>query len=220
MSAEVQPGHVTVPLRSRRVERVQFAQKIQHAVPAFGLVAGGFSALSAGAQGFEFALAVTGIGISALLAASLVSGVRALRRGGRGHAVAPPHHHGVDWIDISIAGVLFTEAAEKWRVHHHISGPIILTAVATLALGLFHGRVAARMERRLAVRLTDEHLFVGGPPWKRLRASWGDVKHIQLSEHEAVIRTHKGRSRRLDFKDLDNAGDVRAVLEQAQERLR
>jgi hypothetical protein len=41
-----------------------------------------------------------------------------------------------------------------------------------------------------------------------------------MSEHEAVIQTHKGRSRRIDFKDLDNAADVRAVLTQAQERLR
>ena len=127
MSAEVQPGHVTVPLRSRRLERVQFAQKIQHAVPAFGLVRG-------------------------------VRGVR-----------AKAHHHGVDWIDICIAGVLFTEAAEKWRVQLH--------------------------------------------------AAWCDVTHIHTSEHEAVIQTHKGRSRRLDFKDLENAADVRAVLEQAQERL-
>lgn len=40
-----------------------------------------------------------------------------------------------------------------------------------------------------------------------------------MTEHEAVIHTHKGRRRRLDFKDLENAADVRAALEKAQQRL-
>jgi hypothetical protein len=90
VSAEVQPGHVTVPLRSRRVERVQLAQKIQHAVPAFGLVAGGLGSLSAGANGFEFALAIFGIVISVLLAASFFTTARARRRGS--HGLAPSLH--------------------------------------------------------------------------------------------------------------------------------
>ena len=36
---------VTVPLRSRRAKRVQVVQKIQHAVPAFGLLIGGAESL-------------------------------------------------------------------------------------------------------------------------------------------------------------------------------
>lgn len=216
---EAQADLVTVPLRSRRLKRVQLVQKIQHAVPALGLLVGGAESLSAGAHGFELVLAVAGIAISGFLGVSIVRGLRAARRG----PTSAHHHdhqgHGVDWTDIWVAGVLFTEAAETWHVRHHIAGPVILTGVVTLGLGLFHGRMAARVERRRSLRLTGERLVVGGPPWKRLNARWGDITHINMTEHEAVIHTHKGRRRRIDFLDLENAADVRAALEQAQQRL-
>lgn len=86
-------------------------------------------------------------------------------------------------------------------------------------IGLLHGRLAARVERRRSLRLTGDRIIVGGPPWKKLNARWEDVKQIHMTEHEAVIHTHKGRRRRLDFKDLENAADVRAALEKAQQRL-
>jgi hypothetical protein len=212
--ADVAP--VTVPLRSRRLKRVQLVQKVQHAVPALGLLVGGAESLRVGAHGFELVLAVAGIGISGLLGASIIRSLRAARGG---HTSASHHGHGIDWTDIWVAGVLFTEAAETWHVRHHIARPVILSGVVTLVIGLLHGRLAARVERRRSLRLTDDHLIVGGKPFRKFTARWDEIKHIDMTEHEAVIHTHQGRRRRLNFLDLENAADVRAALEKAQQRL-
>ena len=62
-ATEAHANRVTVPLRSRRVKRVQLVQKLQHAVPAFGLLMAGVQSLTVGARGVELGLAVAGIGI-------------------------------------------------------------------------------------------------------------------------------------------------------------
>lgn len=218
-ATEAHANRVTVPLRSRRLKRVQLVQKLQHAVPAFGLLMAGVQSLTAGARGVELGLAVAGIAISGLLGASIIRGLRAVRRGRTSEPHQDHQGHGIDWTDICVAGVLFIEAAETWHVRHHIARPVILTGVITLGLGVFHGRMAARAERRRSLRLTDDHLIVGGKPFRKFTARWDEIKHIDMTEHEAVIHTHKGRRRRLDFKDLENAADVRAALEKAQQRL-
>ena len=59
------------------------------------------------------------------------------------HKQAAHGAHGIDWMDIWAAGVLFAEAAEKIRTRGHYFRPETLAATATLGLGLFHGRLAA-----------------------------------------------------------------------------
>jgi hypothetical protein len=208
-------GDVIVPLHSRRRQRLGLGQKLQHVIPAAGLLFGGIQSLTSGVEGFERILAIVGIATSALLMTVFARHVRGLGRPRERHA------HGVDWMDIWAAGVLFAEAAEKWRVRGHIWRPETLTALATLGIGLMHGRLAASHERRRSLRITGDGLWIGG----RLRFSrpfvsrWNDITEIALSEREAIIRTQSGRTRRLNLADLENAGQVRDALRLGQQRL-
>lgn len=207
---------VVVPLQSRRLERAQLLQKINHAIPAAGLLVAGAQALTGGAHGVALALAAVEIGTSAMLIFTLARGVRELGR--RGPAVHRASH-GVDWIDIWAAGVLFAEAAERWHLTHHLSRPTILTGIITLALGLFHDRIRARIQRRRAVRITAEGIYVGAKPFRGLNARWPDIASISITGHVAEVRTRTGRVRRVDLADLRNPEEVRAAFAEGRKRL-
>jgi len=209
-------GGVAVRMHSRRVERAAFAQHIQHAIPAAGLVAAAFQSLTTGARGFELALAIAEIVTSALLIGGILRGVRAFRSCDHEQT---PHVHRIDWLDIFAAGVLFSEAAEHWHRTHRDAGPIVLKAVATLALCVTHARMRGLFGRRRALELTADHLIVPGKPFRGIKARWSDVQRITLTEQQAEIVLSSGRRRRINLRDLRNAADVRAVLAQAQLRL-
>src|SRR5262245_10820466 len=205
---------VVVPLLSRRFERAQILQKATHVIPAVSLLTVGAQALKEGVRGLSLALAFVEIGTSVMLMVTIVRGLRATRR--------PVHHgdrHGVDWIDIWAAGVLFAEAAERWHLRHHLSRPTILTALLTLGLGLFHGRIAAFGRRRRAIRITTDGMHVGGKPFRPFSAKWHDIASISVIGQSAEIRTRGGRVRRVDLADLRNAEDVRAAFAKASGRL-
>lgn len=204
-----------MPLLSRRQERGQFLQKMNHVVPAVGLLTAGVHALTEGARGLDLALAVVEIGTTLMLAASIVKTLRAMRQPGTHSHDA----HGVDWIDIWSAGILFAEAAERWHVRHHIARPTILTALVTLAFGLFHGRLLAFARQKRGLRITEAGLSVSGRPFRRFRARWSEIASISLGEQSVEIRTRAGRLRRIDLADLRNAGSVRAALQDANQRL-
>ena len=207
---------VVVLLQSRRLERAQLLQKINHAIPAAGLLVTGLQALAEGAGGAGLTLAIVEIVTSAMLIFTFARGVRATRQSGpRGHA----HSHGIDWIDIWAAGVLFAEVAERWHLTHHLSRPTILTAIITLALGLFHGRIAGSIQRRRAVRITAEGIYVGARPFRGLNARWADVASISAAGQVAEVRTRGGRVRRVDLTDLRNAEEVRAAFAEGSRRL-
>jgi hypothetical protein len=207
---------ITVPLRSRRRERVSAFQKIQHAIPAVGLLGAGLDTLRHGAHGFELGLVVLEIGTSVLLIAALARSLRAARASGhRGLH----HPHGVDWIEVWAAGVLFAEAAERWHLKHHIARPIILTGLVTLGLGLFHGRMSVYKARRQSLRITDSGIYIGGRPFRALTATWKEIAAITVTPTTAEIRTRTGRIRRLNLSDLEHAADVRLALEEAQRRV-
>jgi hypothetical protein len=211
----VHADEVAVPLQSRRRRRGSVAQKINHIVPAFSLAAGGGQLLMSGARGAELALAFAELVTSALFIAGIVRDVRASRRpaGDRDHA------HGIDWTDVFAAGMLLAEAAERWHVRHRVPGPTLLTAAATLGVGLFHGRLAARRQRRRSLRITAEGVWVGGRPFRSWSAPWHDIATIEVGERDAEIRTRTGRRRRIDLLDMENAADVRAALIEARARV-
>ena len=208
---------VVVPLHSRRLKRALVAQKLNHAVPTVGLIASGFQALQHGARGFELGLAIVEIVTSAFLIGLLLKAIRAARS-----ETPPPeraHRHGVDWVDIWAAGVLFAEAGERWHLRHHLARPIILNALLTLALGLMHGRMTAFRQRRRSMRLTDEGICIPGKPFMSFRARWKEVTAVNISDTSAEIRTRPGRVRRLNLRDLENAAEVRAALQEARRRV-
>jgi hypothetical protein len=201
---------VVAALHSRRRRRAALAQKLQHVIPALGLAFGATAALRAAPGGLELAIAVAEVATTALL---VVAFARDLRPGG-GH-----RHTRIDWIDVWAAAVLFTEAAERWRAHHHVARPTILTGVVTLGLGLMHSRVEARQKRRHSVRVAEDHLFIGGRPFRRLTVPWLDIASITVGDRSAEVRMHDGRRRRIDLAGLENPSEVAAALEAARKRL-
>ena len=209
---------ISVPLRSRRRERALAVQKLQHAVPAFGLMLAGTQAIRDGEHGFALALAVFEILTSAVLLVTMVRALRAARR-----PASPPGAHAghasVDWVEIFAGFVLVAEALERWHLKHHIARPTILTAIVTFGLGLSHGRIAAFRARRQALRVNDSGIYVGGRPFGAFRATWDELSSIAIEKRYARIRTRTGRERRLDLDDLEGADEVRRVLEGASRRL-
>lgn len=207
-----------VPLRSKRRERVVIVQKIQHAAPVLILLPAGLTALSEGARGFPLALGLFEIVTSVLLIASFFVAIRKARRP-VDHATIPHGHHGVDWIDLFTGGVLLAEAAEHYHVTHHIARPTIVLAIALITIGLLHGRIVRRAERRFTLRVDDDGLYVGGKPFRSVRAPWADVTSIDVGDRYATIALRDGRRRKLDLSDLEGAQHIRHALAAAQQRL-
>jgi hypothetical protein len=210
---------VIVPLRSKRRERAVLIQKLQHAVPGAMLLFAGFRAIGEHASGFPLALAVFEIVSSVLLIGSVIIAFRKARRPARSEHVPHLHHGGVDWIDIFTAALLFAEVAEHWHLKHHVARPTLLTAFVLLIVGLLHGRIARRAERRFTIRVEDDDLYVGGKPFRALRVKWADIASIDIDSRYGTIRTRAGRTRRLNLSDLEGANHVRAALEEARRRI-
>jgi hypothetical protein len=210
---------ILVPLHSRRRRRGLLAQKLQHVIAAAGLFFSGVQSLSAGADGLELTLAVGGMLTAGLLIAAFVRDVRAVAGSGGAHAHAAHGPHGIDWTDVFAAGVLFAEAAEKWHLRGHVWRPETLAALATLGVGLFHGRLAARKERRRSLRVTGDGVAAGRRLFGAFTARWNEIAAIEIGEREAFVRRHDRKSRRFNLADLENARDIRAALQEAQRRL-
>ena len=206
-----------MPLESRRRDRALAVQKLNHAIPAVGLLMVGGQALLAGVHGVELAVAVVEVVAAALVVGTIGHSARQARAHGR----AGLHHgHGVDWVDIAVAALLFVEALEKWHARHHIARPTILLGFITLALGLFHGRLMARTSGRRSLRVSDEGIYVGGPPFRALRAGWKEIAAIAVTPSHGEIRTRAGRIRRLHLADLGSgAAPVVAALAAARDHL-
>ena len=208
---------LVVPLHSRRLQRALTVQKLNHAVPTVGLIASGFQALQHGAEGFELALAIVEIVTSAFLIGSLAKSIRDVRS--KTAVPARQNPHGVDWVDIWAAGVLFAEAGERWHLRHHLARPIILNALITLALGFAHGPMTAFRHRRRAMRLSNDGITIPGKPFMSFRAHWEEIAAVHVTNASAEIRTRTGRVRRLNLLDLENAAEVRVALQEAQRRV-
>ena len=209
---------VIVSLRSKRQERAQLGQKLQHGTPAIVLLGAGLQALRGGPHGFELVLAVFEVAASVLL---IVTMARAIRRATRAAdaAHAPHGHHGVDWVDIFTGLVLFVEAAAHYHETHHVKRPVILLGAVLLTLGLMHGRIMTPGQRRRTLRIEDEGLYVGGKPFRSLRAKWSEIANIDVGERWGTITLKNGRVRKLDLPDLEGSHHVRAALAEAKLRL-
>lgn len=212
------PDPIIVPLRSKRQRKALALQKLNHAVPAFGLLLAGGQAVAEGGHGFGFYLGVFEL-VSA--AALIVLTARELRDGLRPAPAAHAEHHGVDWVDIAAAFVLLAEALEHWHATGHIPRPTLLTAALTFMLGLSHGRITRRKRHRRVLRVDEAGIAIAGRPFKarRIAAAWGEMQSIEVGERWAIVRTRGGRERRLDLSDLETAPEARAALAEAQRRL-
>ena len=225
-------SEIVVPLRSTRQRRSVLAQKLNHVIPAAGLFFAGQQAIREGHSGFGFYLGVFEIVSSAALIVLFVKELRSAFRP-QPHPAQPPSRsalrrpspehakHGVDWVDIAAGFVLMAEVLEHWHQTHHWQRPTILTAITTFALGLFHGRLAARRAGRRALRVTGDGLSISGRLFKarRLQATWRELTAIEVGPRWAVVSTPAGRTRKLDLADLEGGERIRSALLDARLRL-
>jgi len=207
---------LSLPLVSLRRERARRLQKLQHVVPAFVLLGAGLHGLMQGERGIALALAIGEIAVSIPVLGAAVKELAAVRR--------PPahtgHHHGVDWFDIFVSAVLAVEVLEHWHTHHHLRRPILLLAILTLAMGLFHGRFNAFMARRSrSLHIDAAGIRVRSRFFRQFFAPWPDIERIDLDDSTARIVARSGQERRIDLTDLRNSSEVRQALFAARERL-
>jgi len=140
MSKEVAPAKL------RKRATVRLLQKVQHAVPGVVLIQEGILGLRDGAEGWHRMLAVSEILVCVAVFVSLARAFREHAQHLRAKTV--PHlHTGIDWIDIFLGGMLFTEAWAKYIDHGHISGPSILLGIVMLFFGFFGGKFIAWKHR-------------------------------------------------------------------------
>jgi hypothetical protein len=127
------------PARQRRRAVGRLLQKVQHALPGILLMSEGVHSLQAGAHGWHLALAIAEVATSAVVFIALIKAIRQLRDQTRGGAV--PHlHTGIDWVDIFLGVMVFTEAWAKYVETGHIARPTILLGVVMVVLGVFGGK--------------------------------------------------------------------------------
>ena len=205
---------ISVPINYRRVERGQFIQKLQHAIPSIVGLSDGLDHLSHDPHGTELVLGVFEVAAAAAVMISVVRGFRKLRK--RHSADHVEHHHGVDWIDIFIGAMLGVEAYAKYHATAHIPRPTILLSVAMVAIGLLHGRIAAWGSKRRRLLVTPEHISMPKRPFSRLTLPWSDVAEIAITDRSASVIAIDGRTQRFDLSDMMHAGAVRDALMQAR----
>ena len=207
---------VTLVLRSRRQKRAAAVQKLQHLVPALLLLTNGWTALTGHAKGAELAIALLEIASGTLFVVAAVRGIRrAVREGNHEQS-----HHGIDWADVFAAAVVFAETVERYHRTGHIVRPFVLQILLLLAMAVGHDRIIGFAEQRRALRISDDGIKVGGRPFRRrFHAGWDAIRAINVSDRFATIVTSRGRSKRIDLHDLENAGAVRSALAGARARL-
>jgi hypothetical protein len=212
-SAAPAPAHpVLLPLVTRRRQRVQLFQKVQHAIPVAALLTAGVQGIQNGERGFALGLAIFEIVVSVLLLRTLVKDFAAVRKPHGGHHNS---HGGVDWFDVFAAGVLTAEALEHWHTHHHLPRPTVLLAAVTLTLGLLHGRIA----RQRMLHIHDDGIRAGRRFFRKFAAPWQEIERIDMDDKHAHIILRSGRTWRTRLKDLPNAPEVRAALLAARSRI-
>jgi hypothetical protein len=203
---------IAVPLRYKRAERGLFLQKLQHAVPSIVVMGDGLAHLSHDPHGVELALGLFEVGAALAVMASVVIGIRKLRRSAPKADAHGHGHHGVDWIDIFIGVMLCVEAYAKYHATARIPRPTILLAVTMLIVGLTHGKIAAFGDRRRELRVDANGISMPSKPFQRLTLTWPEVAAIDIGERYARVTANDGRTQRIDLTDVIQPQSIRDAL--------
>jgi hypothetical protein len=206
-----------VPIQSRKREFAQVMQKLQHVVPAAPLLFQGVSRLQHEPHGWSLLLAVAEVGIGALVIGAFLLKLRSTRSHDDDHG--PHAAHGVDWIDLAIGVMLGIEVWAHWYETGHVKRPTVLMAVVIFVIGLLHGRIAARAGRRLALKIDDAGVAIGGRPFQNFKATWDELAAVEIEPQRARLVRTDGTVRDFNFADLRNAGEVREALQGIRLRL-
>ena len=213
---------VTVPLVSRRRERLKVLQKLQHGIPATVVFVEGLDRILTEAGDWNRWLGTVEAIASLFVLGAILRSIGRLRWGA-GHL--PPrqrvHVSQVDWVDIFLGLMLFIEVAARYveTEPHRWARPTIVTALATLAVGLLHGRLTTYAANRRALRVTESGVSVGGRFLTRFTAAWQEIDRIDISEKTATIVMRDGRTQAFDLIDIRHSNDVTRALNRARTRL-
>lgn len=134
------------PEKMRRRATVRLLQKVQHAVPGVVLIQEGIHGLRDGAEGWHRLLAVSEIVVCIAVFVSLAGALRDHAKHIRAKT-APHVHTGIDWIDVFLGAMLFTEAWAKYVERGHLPRPTIALGIVMLFLGIFGGKFIAWKNR-------------------------------------------------------------------------
>ena len=209
---------IAVPIRYRGASRALFIQKLQHAVPSIVVLGDGIDHVSH-AAGLDWWLGAVEVGVSLLVIGSVIRGVREMLKHTAKSDQDVHAHHGVDWIDICLGVMLGVEAYAKYHVSGHIPRPTIVLALAMLAIGLAHGRLAAWGDRRRELRVSADGIRVPGKQFRRMLLTWSEVASIEIDDRAAVVTATNGRTQRIDLRDVLQPNAVRDALASARTRL-
>jgi hypothetical protein len=209
---------IAIPLHTRRVQRGQFLQKLQHAVPSVVVFGEGVSHLQHDPHGVELALGLAEVGVSLLVIGSMIRGVRQLRAKPAAAIHAPHTTHGVDWIDLSLGAMLLVEAYAKYHATGRIARPTLVLAAAMFIIGFSHGRIAAWGSRRRELRVTDDGISVPGRFFTRTTLRWEDVAEIAIGPDKARVIPVKGSDQVIEIGDALDREAVRAAMATARAR--
>jgi quercetin dioxygenase-like cupin family protein len=203
-----------IPFLSRRRDRALIVSRLPHVIAAVVLLGDGLLRFRGESFPYTRLLAAAEVLTSTLVLGTFALAVRTiLRNDENDHAAA--ESHGIDWIDLCLAGMFTIEAVAQHVETGHWSRPTVLLAATMLLLALAHGPLMAIARRRRGMTMTSKGLKIGRP-FPAFSAEWAELKPIEVGEQWAVLQTIHGRERRIDLKDLGNEKQVRDAMREAE----
>jgi len=201
---------ITIPLRSRRVQRAQLLLPLRDAVAALALAWASLPRFRSGVPG-EMALAAA----DAIVAVALVVAI-AREYSLRGAPHGEQQHHGtIAWTEVAAALMLFVEAYHQWhegRPGRKLPYLTALVGLITLYKGMRHDWFAARTARRRVLRLDGEGMLFRWSRLHRVRVPRSEIASLAVSDRAVVVTRPDGTHRTISLRDaLEPARVVAAV---------
>lgn len=206
---------MVIYLHDKRRTVAGVVSKLQHAIAGVPLLLSGLYLL---ADASERPMALLEIALALAVLTTFVKEVRGDIRAGRHHAHGSEsgHHAAIGWFDLA-AGILLIY--EAFHGAHHKPGylrPQFLSGVATIALAIFHNRIAARQQRRRYIKLEETGVEIR-LKFRRTQFKWKDLASLDLEGPIAVFHLNDGSTCKLRLNLLHNAKAVReAIADHAQ----
>ncbi len=203
-----------IPFLSRRRDRALIVSKLPHVLAAVVLLGDGLVRFRGENLPYTRLLAGAEVLTSALVLGTFAFALRAIF-GDRDKDHAANESHGIDWIDLCLAGMFAIEAV----AHHAETGrwprPTVLLSITMFVFALAHGPLMAIARKRRGMTITSKGLKIGRP-FPAFAAEWAELKPIEVGEQFAVLQTIHGRERKIDLNDLGNQKQVRDALREAE----
>jgi hypothetical protein len=179
-------------------------------------LAGGLPLLMSGMQRLaddaERPVAVVEIAVALIVLATFIKELRAELRAHHGHT-----HSAVGWFDLAAGGLLIFEAFHGAVHKPGYMRPQFLAGVATIALGLMHGRLHARIRRRRYVKLDQDGLEFRVARFRSFAIPWQEIDSVSLAGPKAIFPRRDGRCHKVRLNLLHNEDEVRkGISEQAR----